>query len=161
RHRPGDQDLLPYDLVSDPIKNILPNSFLQQSGPFFVVFCSGYGSPDRCAQDPEQSRKVDVDKVCQLVQDLEPFEARPVYLSSSLVFSGNQGPYQETDETGPLTTYGRLKRKVEIFLEKKSHALILRLDKIVGDDGDSQHLFQEWVTAAKGGNPIVCIKNQM
>jgi len=108
------------------------------------------------------SRAINVDGTLQLVDDLLARGVKPVFLSSSCVYDGELGYYGEDQPSSPLNEYGRQKVEVERALVKNaSDALVLRLDKVVGDDPAERQLFTEWYRWVQIGRAITCLEGQV
>lgn len=158
--RTNHAELLPFDLRSDRIDSCLPAGFLDED--CHVVICSATSRIDRCFQEPEISRRVNVEGTMQLIDDVADRAASVVFLSTSHAFNGETGGYTEDDPTSPITEYGRQKVEVEDdLLADVSNSLVLRLDKVVGDRPGERHLFNEWWEAIQAGRPIRCIEGQV
>jgi dTDP-4-dehydrorhamnose reductase len=155
-------ELITFDLSLHRIKDCIPTSFLERDYPIFGVICIKFGPMDRHAMDPELSHKVEVEKTITLVEDLINLGVKPIFLSTSYIFDGTIGYYDESFPHSPVSTYGKNKAEVERLLESKSNdTLILRLDKIVGDDPSEAHLFTEWYQLMAENKPITCIQGQI
>jgi dTDP-4-dehydrorhamnose reductase len=158
--RTSSPQLARFDLAQDRILNSVPNDFFA-GGDCFVVHAAGFGSPDQCARQQARSRLVNVQAVQQMVEDLAPFSVRHIYLSSSYVFDGKTGRYRECDPCHAICEYGRQKIEMERYLlDRAANVLILRLDKVVGDDPGERHLFAEWNNQLEQGQHIRCIREQ-
>jgi dTDP-4-dehydrorhamnose reductase len=152
--------LVHFNLAQDRVLNSVPKGFFTGEN-CCVVHAAGFGSPDQCARQQELSRLVNVQAVQQVVEDLAPFSVRHIYLSSSYVFDGQTGRYRECDPCQAICEYGRQKVDMERYLLDRAHtALILRLDKVVGEDPGERHLFAEWYNHLKQGRQIRCIREQ-
>jgi len=87
---------------------------------------------------------------------------KPVFISSSFVFDGTVGYYDEKYLPNPINEYGRQKVIVEEFISQNApDALVVRLDKIVGDDPMEAHLLSEWYQSIREKQPIDCIEGQL
>jgi len=155
-------NMVKFDLIRDRIHRCIDASFFQDEKTVFVIICACISQVDRCFREQEISYKVNVVNTIQLIQDIEDLGAHPVFMSSSFVFDGNDGYYVEESPRNPICEYGLHKAAVEDFLKKNvSDGLILRLDKIVGDNPLEKHLFSEWVQCLNENRHIVCIKEQL
>jgi len=154
--------LVRFDLQEDRITQCIPECFKTYKNNSFAVIGAGISAIDLCAKEPERTASINVTKTIQLIDDLASLNITPVYLSTSYIFDGKSGPYNEASRTAPLCEYGRQKAEVERYLSKKHpEALILRFDKVVGDTPGEHHLFSEWLQLAKSNKPISCICGQM
>jgi dTDP-4-dehydrorhamnose reductase len=154
--------LVKFDLQEDRIADCLTPSFCAAGGRAFAVICAGIHQVDRCVRDRELSYYVNVINTIQLLWDLESLGITPVFFSSGFVFDGSSGNYSEEVAPCPINEYGRQKVVVESFLrEKMPGALVLRLDKVIGDDPSEWHLLTEWRATATQRRAVVCIQGQV
>ena len=154
--------LVKFDLQQDRIGDCLTRSFCDARGRAFAVICAGIHQVDRCVRERELSHYVNVINTIQLLWDLESLGIMPVFFSSGFVFDGSTGNYSEGSAPCPINEYGRQKVVVEKFMrEKMPGALVLRLDKVIGDDPAEFHLFTEWRSAVAEQRPVVCIQGQV
>src|ERR1039458_3140521 len=157
--RPG---LLPFDLLTDRITDRVPPSFFETGQPVYAIICAVISQIDRCYRERSISHKVNVENTIRLIEDLRNHGTKIVFFSTSFVFDGNAGNYNEQDPPHPLSEYGRQKASVEHFIQSNPDGkLVLRLDKIVGDDPAENHLFSEWYRSMQGNQPITCIAGQV
>lgn len=155
-------DLITFDLLQDRLETCLPSSFLESDVPTFGVICAAVTPMDRCIHDQENSYKVMVTNTIQLIESMVAFKIKPVFMSTSFVYDGKVGYYNEQQPYSPISEYGRNKAIVDEYLQKKQpKALVLRLDKIVGDQPSENHLFSEWHQLVKQDQPIICIQDQL
>ncbi len=160
--QPKHSDLIQWNLLQDRIRNCIPTAFLEGDDALFGVLCIKFGLMNCYAADPELSHRVEVEKTIILIEDLISLGVRPVYLSSSYVFDGAIGYYDESCPHSPVSAYGKNKAEMETFLQAKSQdTLALRLDKLVGDDPSEEHLFSEWYRWMIEDRPITCIEGQI
>jgi dTDP-4-dehydrorhamnose reductase len=156
-----DSQLIRFNLLEDRIAECLPPKFPRGKDSYGII-CASVRQIDQCYEQRDVTRQINVSGTLQLVDDLKALDIQPVFLSTSYVFDGLKGYYTETDERGAVCEYGRHKAEVEEVLTKKHpDMLILRLDKIVGDDPADEHLFTEWLRWLKRGDPITCIAGQI
>ena len=154
--------LINFDLLRQRITGCVPASFFEPGAPVIGLIGAAITQIDRCAREPEFSQRVNVDGTIRLIDDLVAQGAKPVYLSSSFVFDGSVGYYPDDYPHSPISVYGRHKSAVEQYVrEHVPDGLVLRLDKIVGDDPSERHLFSEWWGWVTAGRPIVCIDQQI
>ena len=162
RSRDEGDGLLRFDLLEHRIKDRMPPSWLETGEPVFGVIAAAITQIDRCLRERELSGRVNVDGTIRLVEDLAALGVKPVYLSSSFVYDGSVGYYPEDAPCSPVSVYGEQKAAVERHLrEHRPEALILRLDKLVGDEPSERHLFAEWWRWMNEGHPITCIQDQV
>lgn len=83
-------------------------------------------------------------------------DKRVIYTSSDAVFDGKRGKYVETDETNPVTAYGRHKLLCEqLVAELSPNSCIIRPSYIYGYSmGKLDRRLREAVELAQAGQPI-------
>lgn len=153
--------LIQFNLAKDRIENAVEPSFFQGSEPKFGIIFSYMTNMDRCAREKDLSYNINVTNIIQLIEDLMRLKTKPVFISTAAVFNGETGNYKEDDQPSPLSEYAKQKLDVEKFITKNyPEALIIRLDKVIGEDPSSRHMFTEWYHLAEKSQPIYCIEGQ-
>ena len=122
--------LVTFDLLRHRIKDCIETSFLETNEPVFGVICAAVSQIDRCHREKEMRYKVNVENTIRLIQDLDGLGIKPVFISTSWVYDGEDGYYNEECPHNPICEYGKHKAIVEGFIENNMpSALILRLEK--------------------------------
>jgi dTDP-4-dehydrorhamnose reductase len=79
--------------------------------PGLVLHAAAWTDVDGAEADPDGAARVNVDGTCKMVA----LGAPVLYYSTDYVFDGSaRDPYLESDETGPLSVYGRTKLEGEL-----------------------------------------------
>ena len=103
--------------------------------PQVIVHCGALTHVDYCESHEDESYTQTVQSTKNLVALAHECGARMVYLSTDYVFDGDAGPYRENALVNPLSVYGRHKLIAELaVLEGVTHALVLRVTNIYGDE---------------------------
>lgn len=154
----GNRGLITFNLLKHRIGDCFKPFFFRSDQPVYVVICAALSQIDRCLLEKETSNKINVTNTIRLINDIKEHGAIPVFISTSAVYDGSLGYYNEDSPHAPICEYGRQKEKVEQFLINEVHeAFILRLDKIVGDDAFGNHLFSNWYQCIQNNQQIICI----
>jgi dTDP-4-dehydrorhamnose reductase len=157
-----DPKLIEFDLLRDRIAPCLPADFVRNEARGFAVICAALSQIDRCLRERDVSYAINVTHTIQLIQDVKAMGLQPVFLSTGSVYDGSIGYYDEAPLHCPINEYGRHKAAVETFIrDHVPSAVVLRLDKVVGDDPRENHLFSEWYSALAQNQPLVCIEGQL
>jgi dTDP-4-dehydrorhamnose reductase len=83
---------------------------LHEHGPDAVINCAAYTNVDGAESEPDLALAVNGEAAGHVARAASALEIRVVYVSSDYVFDGTKGaPYLESDETNPLSAYGRSK----------------------------------------------------
>lgn len=153
--KPG---LTTFDLLKHRIAECIKPSFFDTGKPVFAVICAAFNQIDQCLLRKDVAYKINVENTIRLIKDLREHGAIPVFISTSAVYDGKVGYYNEDSPHAPISEYGRHKEAVEKFLQKQApEAFIMRLDKVVSDEPNGNHVFQGWYELIQKGQQIVCI----
>ncbi len=159
REAPG---LVPFDMSADRIGDSLGADFFRSRVPVKAVICAAVSPMETCFREKEATYRVNVESTIRLIDDLARLGAGTVFISTSYIFSGEEGYYREEDDQGPVSEYGRQKAVVDQYVrERYPEAFIPRLDKIVGDDPEEKHLLSDWYGLILREDPILCIADQV
>jgi dTDP-4-dehydrorhamnose reductase len=129
-----------YDLksVEDVIKDIRPDA---------VLNCVGIVKQLKEAKDPVVSITINALFPHQLAQLCARHSSRLIHFSTDCVFSGNKGPYSESDPSDVNDIYGMTKFLGEV---DQDHALTIRTS-IVGREFTKPTGLVEWFLSQRGG----------
>ena len=156
------ENLESFDLRSDRLADLLSRCRVTPETPLIAVVCSAISQIDRCFREWELSYEINVERTRTLLEDLASLGAYVVFLSTTHVFDGLSGNYDENSPIHPLSEYGKQKAAIEDYLgSSDQESLVLRLDKIVGGDPAERHLFSEWHELLKANRPIRCTLGQV
>jgi dTDP-4-dehydrorhamnose reductase len=77
--------------------------------PDLIIHSAALTQVDDCEQNKSICYSVNVDGTKNLITAAKEVNARFCFISTDFVFSGEEGPYCETDPTGPVNYYGETK----------------------------------------------------
>jgi dTDP-4-dehydrorhamnose reductase len=98
-----------------------------------VVHSAAVTDPDACERDPVVALRVNFEATHRLASLARQAGARFVFISTDLVFDGEQGNYTEEDQAHPLSVYGTSKlRSEEDVLAIDDRNLVIRSALIYG-----------------------------
>lgn len=122
------KDVLRFDLRRDAAADLLPGL-----GPGDAVYLlSAMTSPNRVAAQPALAREINLTSSCRLAEEVLAAGARLITVSSTQVFDGRTGGYDEASPCSPLTLYGRLKREFEEYLMARGGDwVVVRTDAVI------------------------------
>lgn len=107
-------DLPEFDIVN---KEIVFSLFAENNIDY-CINCAGYTAVDRAESDMETAHNVNVIGVQNLAESCKDNNVVLIHISTDFVFDGEQTvAYDETDETNPLSVYGRTKLVGEEVLQ--------------------------------------------
>jgi len=106
--------------------------------PDVIVNAAAHTAVDQAESEPELARMLNALAPGVLADEAQKLGAWLVHYSTDYVFDGSgQRPWRETDDSGPLSVYGRTKLEGEQAVARCARHLIFRTS---------------WVFAARGGN---------
>ncbi len=113
------------------------DGLVQRIKPTIIVNASAYTAVDRAEVEPEIAALLNTQVPGMLGAAAQKLGACVVHFSTDYVFDGTKaGAYQESDQTSPLSVYGRSKLEGEHTLSHKCpRHLIFRTSWVVGAHG--------------------------
>lgn len=99
---------------------------VQRERPTVIVHAAAVTSIQTAYEQPELTRRVNVEATRVLVELSETLGARIAFTSTDLVFDGTAAPYCETDGATPLSVYGRSKVEAEGIVLAYSGGVVVR-----------------------------------
>ncbi len=83
--------------------------------PDAVINCAAYTDVDGAEREPQEAMRVNAEGARNVAEAAESAGASVVYISTDYVFDGRKdGPYVESDEPNPLSSYGASKLAGEV-----------------------------------------------
>ena len=111
---------------------------LETVEPEVIIHAAAKADVDFCEKNHDISFGVNVCGSENLAKQAELMGARFIYLSTDLVFDGEDGDYSENDKPNPTSLYGLTKLEAEKrLLNALDEAVVLRLSLMYGDRGYS------------------------
>jgi dTDP-4-dehydrorhamnose reductase len=125
------------------------------AAPDVVIHCAAMAAVSDCARDPNRADAVNVSGTAGLTRLAESAGIRLVFVSTDLVFDGENAPYGEDAERSPLSVYGRTKALAEDAVCKRPRNAVIRVSLLFGPSGsDRKNYFDSQVAAIRGGAPL-------
>ncbi|MEY4575726.1 MAG: dTDP-4-dehydrorhamnose reductase [Pseudomonadota bacterium] len=100
--------------------------------PRTIVHLAAVSKPAAAFQNPDLARAVNVDATELLAELSTAMASRLIYVSTDMVFDGEEAPYAEHHATEPSTFYGRTKLEAECHVLAQPRSLVLRLPLLYG-----------------------------
>ncbi|OAX81973.1 dTDP-4-dehydrorhamnose reductase [Emergomyces africanus] len=113
-------------------------ALLDRTKPDVVVHCAANRFPDKCDQNPDAARKINVAATKSLAQATSSRSILLIYISTDYVFSGRPGeaPYEVSATPEPPNIYGQTKRDGEIAVLDETResglGVVLRVPVLYG-----------------------------
>jgi dTDP-4-dehydrorhamnose reductase len=135
---------------------------LDEYQPDVVVCCAAWSWVDGCETSPERAFRDNVDLPVRLAKLASAREVRFVHFSSSYVFDGTSGPYDENAAPHPLSVYGRTKLESErqILEATGGTALIARTMGVYGEEFRRKNFVYQVVDRLRAGKEMVVPSDQ-
>lgn len=112
--------------------------------PAAVIHAAACADWRRCEEDPELARRANVQGTRHIAEAAARVGSRLVYVSTDLVFDGEEAPYDETASPRPLSAYGRTKLEGErVALESSEDSCVVRLSLLFGWSRGARANFSE------------------
>lgn len=110
---------------------------IQEIKPEVIVNAVAYTAVDKAESDSATAELVNVESVQVLAEEAHKLNAWLVHYSTDYVFDGSKKtPYNEEDETNPLSVYGKTKRDGELVIQQNHDKyLIFRTSWVFGAHG--------------------------
>ncbi|MCE0498806.1 MAG: SDR family oxidoreductase [Methylacidiphilales bacterium] len=126
---------------------------LETFKPDAVVCCAGWSWVDGCQRDPKRAFLENAKLPSQLGRLALQYNARFLYFSTSYVFDGKDGPYDENATTNPISIYGESKLEGERLVLEATEglALIARTMGVYGEEPQQKNFVYQVVRNLRGG----------
>ncbi|MEM9585164.1 MAG: dTDP-4-dehydrorhamnose reductase [Pseudomonadota bacterium] len=112
---------------------------IQNYRPRAVINAAAYTAVDKAEDEPERTHVINADAPAAMAREAAAQAIPFVHISTDYVFDGSgDKPWQETDETGALNTYGRTKAAGEAAIrEAGGRYAILRTSWVYSEHGSN------------------------
>jgi dTDP-4-dehydrorhamnose reductase len=126
-----------------------------EAQPNLVIHAAAMAAVSDCARDPARAKAVNTRATEALADLCTTAGARLVYVSTDLVFDGEQAPYGEADSPAPLSVYGRTKADGERAVLKSAGHVVVRVSLMFGPAINGRpNFFDGQVAALRSGQPV-------
>jgi len=137
---------------------------LENIAPSIIIHLGAMSQPNDCELDRQSCWKINVGGTRAIVKAAQQIKAFIIYVSTDFVFDGEEGPYDETAEPVPLSTYGESKYLAEQIIEMSGlHHAIVRTVLVYGPPAQGgRSNFVLWVKEQlEKGNKIKVVNDQV
>ncbi len=126
-----------------------------EARPDIVLHAGAWARVADCFRAPEQARRVNIDGTATLCALAEQTGVRVVFVSTDMVFDGEQAPYREEDVPAPLSVYGRTKADAETVVRQRPENVVVRLSLLVGPSVVGRpSYYDEQLQTLRQGQPL-------
>ncbi len=119
----------------DATKKDEVDKFLLKHKPDVVIDSVALTSSVACEKNPELAEKLNYLTAKNIAEACEKIGAIMIFMSSTYLFDGEKGNYNEEDKTTPINQYARTKIMAEKKILKISNPIIFRVDIMYGFNG--------------------------
>lgn len=126
------------------------DAFSVPPGVRTAVVCAGIGSLQQCADDPEETARINVEGSATVARKVAATGGTVVALSTNLVLNGARPGARADEPVGPCCEYGRQKAALEEQLQGSQFACV-RLTKVMET---LRPRFRNWKGILVGGGEV-------
>ena len=126
--------------------------------PKAIYVPGGVTAVDWCETHEAEARRICVDGTGAVREAAEAIGAHVVFFSTDYVFSGNAGPYTETDPPDPISAYGRVKAEAEKAAGERF--TVLRTSMVYSDESDSKNFHNFVRDTLRAGKEVKAFSDQ-
>lgn len=102
--------------------------------PEVIIHAAAMAQPDACELNREDCYNSNVNATRYLLEAAELVQSKMVFISTDFIFSGDDGPYRETDTPAPVNYYGQTKWEAEQMVQLcKTNWAIVRTVLVYGN----------------------------
>jgi dTDP-4-dehydrorhamnose reductase len=133
----------------------------QAARPEVVIHAAGITTVADCFRSPEQARRVNTEATARLTELAAGAGARLLFLSTDLVFDGEEAGYREEDVPAPLSVYGRTKLAAEQAVLHHPRNAVVRTSLLFGPTLVGRPtFFDDQVRALREGRPVTLFADE-
>jgi len=105
---------------------------LDDTSPDCILHTAALARLADCEKDPRRAYQINVQGTAVLTEQARRRGLRLLYVSTDLVFDGEQAPYRESAEPRPVSVYGRTKREAEQVVLQHTQSVVVRVSLLFG-----------------------------
>lgn len=117
-----------------------------------IIHCAAMTNPDQCEKDKKLCSLVNVVGTKNIVDLAKNLGAKLIFISTPMVFSGNEGNYNEKSIPEPLNYYAKTKLEGEKEVLKYDKGLVVRVNPIGLRASGAYPSFIQWFVEAARTN---------
>jgi dTDP-4-dehydrorhamnose reductase len=123
--------------------------------PDWVIHCAADTAIEELESAPERAQLLNVEMTRNITRSCAELGAQMLYVSTDSVFSGDGGPYSETDKPEPKNVYARSKLDGEKAAQDEfPAALIVRTNLFGWSPGKNRSLAEWFYQNLREGTPV-------
>jgi len=129
---------------------------VHEVAPQVILHTAAISDSDYCQAHKEEAHAINVEASVTLANLAAERDIPMIFISSDLVFDGNNAPYKEMDTPNPLSAYGEQKVEAEEkVLANNPKACVCRVPLMFGESGPvAKSILQHTLKNLREGKPI-------
>ena len=146
------------DLDITNIENI--DEIFERYEPNVIINCAAYTNVDKAPSENRKAYAINELGPLYLTICARHYDARIIHISTDFVFSGEKNtPYNENDETNPLSVYGLSKLAGENAILKYENSTVVRTSWLYSEYGNN--FFKTMVNRIKNNQSTNVVNDQI
>lgn len=135
---------------------------ITSNNPDWVFMTAANPHVDLCEQEPESTRRINVDAVEHVAKACAAAGSKLMFFSTDYVFDGTDGPYDELAAPRPLSEYGRQKLEAENIVETimGDDYVIARINVVYGWEKHGKNFFVRLLRNLRFGEEAIIPNDQ-
>lgn len=130
--------------------------------PDIIFLPAALTNVDYCESHPEQSYRINIVGVKNVVDASNRIGAKLIYFSTDYIFDGIDGPYDEMAPANPVNEYGRQKLIAEHYISLfANNYLIIRTTVIYGWEQQGKNFVFRLINSLKQGDTVKVPEDQI
>lgn len=119
---------------------------VKELSPGVIINCVAYNDVDGAENNQEQAFSLNAEVPLSLAKIAKELDRPLVHFSTSYVFDGERGNYQENDKPSPVSVYAKSKYQGELFVRQNCEKFyIIRTAVLFGQRGASSQTKKSFV----------------
>lgn len=137
-------------------------ALIERHRPDSVIHAAGWTWVDGCESDPVRAMEDNCHQPVRLAEVCERRGIRFAYFSTSYIFDGKDGPYDESAKPNPINVYARSKWEAEQRLAEATNGTVLlpRVIYVFGEEARRKNFACQVCDAMKAGKPMTLPSDQ-
>jgi dTDP-4-dehydrorhamnose reductase len=115
-------------------------SFFYKEKPDIVIDTIALSSYFDCEKNYPLCRKLNFDSAKYISKSCKKYGSKMIFISSSYVFDGEKGDYDETDAPNSINNYAKSKIDAEKIVLKIDGSIVIRLEPIYGFNNEKKQI---------------------
>jgi len=130
------------------------DEIMKKVSPNIIIHTSALTNVDYCEDHREEAWKINVEGTRNIVEKCSELGIKMIYISTSYVFDGKMGMYDEEAIPNPINYYGLTKLEGEKLASSLSSFLIIRTTWIFDCNFDEKNFAIRFVNNLKNGQTV-------